>query len=80
MHAPAPLVYRCPICGAEVTVLGEPKGHFSPRCCGKDMALLARRVRIYFCPQCGAQVMLVTPGQGDFQPRCCGLDMLIKAA
>ena len=78
-HA-GPKVYRCPICGAEVTVFGESKGRFHPRCCGKDMALLARQTRVYFCPQCGAQIMVVTPGRGDFQPRCCGLDMLIKAA
>ena len=78
MHEP--LVYRCPVCGAEVTVLGLAKGRFCPRCCGKDMALLVRQTRVYFCPQCGAQIMVVTPGRGDFQPRCCGLDMLIKAA
>ena len=78
MHAP--IVYRCPICGAEVALLGESRGHFSPRCCDRDMVAIARRVVIYFCPQCGAQIMVVTPGRGDFQPRCCGLDMLIKAA
>ncbi|MCY2929332.1 MAG: hypothetical protein NTV86_07515 [Planctomycetota bacterium] len=76
----APIVYHCPICGAEVTMLGECKGRFAPRCCGKDMLPQTRRVMVYFCPQCGAQIVVMTPGRGEFQPRCCGLDMLIKAA
>ena len=72
MHAPAPLVYRCPICGAEVTVLGESKGDFHPRCCGKAMALLARQTTVFFCPQCGAQIMVVTPAGGIFNPAAAG--------
>lgn len=76
----APVVYHCPICGAEVTRLGESRGHFAPRCCGRDMMPQTRQVMVYFCPQCGAQIMVMTPGRGEFEPRCCGLDMLIKAA
>lgn len=74
------LVYRCPICGAEVTVLAAKMGRFGPRCCGKNMMLTPRRLVMYFCPHCGAEIAVVCAGEGDLRPRCCGQDMLLKAA
>ena len=65
-------VYRCPVCGAELTVLAPHTGDFQPHCCHVPMVLTGRRVRFYVCPHCGAQVAVIRPGTGEFTPVCCG--------
>jgi len=74
------LIYRCPVCGAEVGVVASRMGSFVPRCCDKDMILQRRRLIFYVCPVCGAEIAVLAEGTGQFVPRCCNVDMLSEAA
>ena len=77
---PRGLVYRCNICGAEVTVLAFDMGRFAPRCCNAPMQPREGRAEFYQCPVCGAELAVVKPGTGEFRPRCCNTDMQRMAA
>ena len=68
-------VYRCPICGAELTVLAVGPGDFAPRCCNTAMRPQTRRLVFYRCPVCGAEVAVLVDGTGPFEPRCCNTAM-----
>jgi len=68
-------VYRCPVCGAEVSVIRGGGGVLAPRCCNQPMALLPQLHIVYHCPVCGAEVMVLHRGAGDFAPRCCNRTM-----
>ena len=75
------IVYRCPICGAELTVVSFKSGAFAPRCCHTAMVRLEGRTSFYRCPVCGAMVAVVHPGEDSlFAPRCCNTAMLRVAA
>jgi predicted RNA-binding Zn-ribbon protein involved in translation (DUF1610 family) len=74
------LVYRCPVCGAELTVLATRHGSFHPVCCNVAMSPLARRLAFYACPVCGSEIAIVQPGAPGFKPVCCRTPMLARAA
>jgi desulfoferrodoxin-like iron-binding protein len=73
-------VYRCPVCGAELSVLAGRTGDFAPVCCDRPMERLPRRLAFYVCPVCGAEIGVVRAGEGSFLPRCCDTDMRLAAA
>ena len=77
-------IYRCGICGAEITVLVRRHGQFVPRCCNSQMILQPKQqANFYVCPICGAEIALVRTGRTGpktLQPRCCNTDMVAKAA
>ena len=73
-------VYRCPVCGAEVSVIAAGSGWLAPLCCNRVMALLSLPHDSYCCPVCGAEVMVLKSGSGNLAPRCCNLDMDLRAA
>lgn len=73
------LVYRCPVCGSEVLVVGSRMGEFAPRCCNQAMRLMPQRAVFYGCPVCGAEIAIVRKGRGEFAPRCCNTAMLRRA-
>jgi Zn finger protein HypA/HybF involved in hydrogenase expression len=70
------LVYRCPVCGSEVIVVGTCMGEFTPRCCNQPMRVTRQRALFYWCPVCGAEIVIVRKGRGAFTPRCCNTPML----
>jgi predicted RNA-binding Zn-ribbon protein involved in translation (DUF1610 family) len=74
------VVYRCPVCGAEVMVLVRQHGRFDPRCCNTAMRPRLRRVRFFLCPICGAEVASLLPPSATFRPRCCNVSMVPMAA
>ena len=74
------LVYRCEVCGAEVSVIAHRMGVFAPKCCNKEMVCLARQLAFYRCEICGAEVAVVKKGTGVFTPRCCNEEMEQEAA
>ena len=76
---PRGLVYRCPLCGAEVVVLARRFGTFTPRCCNRDMVPLRHKLTFYVCPVCGVEVAVVKMGSRSFTPRCCNEDMSLAA-
>ncbi len=69
-------VWRCPVCGAEVSVIRAGRGALAPRCCNRPMELLARRHATYCCPICGSEVMVIREGSNAPEPRCCNRAML----
>lgn len=74
-------VYRCPVCGAEVTVVSPVAcGGMRLRCCDTPMEPLPGRAVFYRCPVCGAQVCLVIDGGGERRLICCHTDMQRIAA
>ena len=77
---PRGLIYRCPVCGAEIAALSSRMGNFAPRCCYRDMISQPRRLIFYVCPVCGAEIGVLAKGSGRFVPRCCNTDMLLEAA
>ncbi len=77
---PRGLVYRCPVCGAEVAVVGDRMGAFEPVCCGTPMQPVKRRLAFYRCPVCGAEVAALVETEGVFEPRCCQQPMVRLAA
>ena len=68
-------VYRCLICGAEVTVIQGMRGELTPRCCNEPMTLLPRHSRAFRCPVCGAEIVVVAQGPGELAPQCCNEPM-----
>lgn len=77
---PAGLIYRCPVCGSEVIVVGTCMGEFTPRCCNQSMRLMTQRAVFYRCPVCGAEIVIVRKGRGAFSPSCCNTPMVLHAA
>jgi len=74
-------VYRCLICGAEVTVIEGTHGVLAPRCCNEAMTRLPQSRRAYHCPVCGAEIIVVRQGPGLLAPQCCNEPMeIIKVA
>jgi len=71
-------VYRCLVCGAEVSVIRGGEGDSAPRCCNEPMTLLPRLHRTYFCPVCGAEVMVIRQGTALPTPRCCNCPMIAR--
>ena len=53
-------VYRCGVCGAEITILVSTHGEFVPRCCNTDMHVQWERVTFYQCSVCGSQIVVLT--------------------
>ena len=73
-------VYRCPVCGAQVAVVGAQMGQFSPRCCNVAMDPWLTRLQFYVCHVCGAEIGVVGSHGANFHPRCCNTNMLLDAA
>ena len=73
-------VYRCEVCGAEVTVISGHAGRLRPRCCNRAMTPRPGRLVFYVCPVCGSEVAVVQEGSGDLRPHCCNKAMVRKAA
>ena len=76
----AGLVYRCPVCGSEVIVVGNRMGDFAPHCCNQPMRVMTQRTVFYHCPTCGSRIVIVRKGRGVFEPRCCNIAMVLDAA
>ena len=73
-------VYRCPVCGAELSVLADRAGDFAPVCCSRPMEPQDERLAFYVCPVCGAEIGVVHAGESSFRPRCCDTEMRLDAA
>ncbi len=69
-------VYRCGVCGAEVSVVKGGQGELAPRCCNQPMALLPVLHVAWFCPICGSELLVLKEGGGALAPRCCNTPMV----
>ena len=69
-------VYRCPVCGAELTVIYPGTGCLGAICCNRPMELLGRVSPIYRCPLCGAELTVINQGStARLGPICCNRPM-----
>jgi len=65
------LIFFCPVCGAEITVICDGKGHLGPMCCNMKMVAKGSVTTFFSCARCGAEVMILTLGVGNTTPKCC---------
>lgn len=71
-------VYRCPVCGAELSVIKAGKGGLKPICCNKEMILLKRINTVYVCPVCFSELMVISGSDKKIKPICCNKKMIKK--
>ena len=64
-------VYRCPVCGAEVSVIRRGSGCLEPFCCNVPMELADTVNPISRCTMCGTEAMTIKKGEGKLEPFCC---------
>ncbi|MEE9543953.1 MAG: hypothetical protein V3V95_09275 [Thermodesulfobacteriota bacterium] len=65
-------VYRCPICGAEVSIMRHGKGHIGPYCCNEPMELTDQIYLIFRCSMCGSEMMAIKEiDVGKLELYCC---------
>ena len=69
------IVFNCDICGAEITILNDAEGDFTPKCCNKLMKSQKNKLLFYHCDVCGSELAVLEKGSGDFLPKCCNQDM-----
>ncbi len=72
-------VYRCPVCGAELSVIASGSGILEPICCNRKMELQERINPVYLCSSCGSELMLIVDKGGKLEPLCCNQKMNRKA-
>ncbi len=71
-------VYRCPVCGAEVSVIRHGKGVLGPYCCDEAMELIEQINTISRCTLCASEIMTIKEEpKGKLEPFCC--DKLMAA-
>jgi len=73
-------VYRCPICGAETSVIAAGEGQLAPRCCNREMLLCHDLHTAYVCPVCGSEILVLKEISGTLEPYCCNELMQKKEA
>ncbi|PLX44429.1 MAG: hypothetical protein C0609_05525 [Deltaproteobacteria bacterium] len=64
-------VFKCPVCGAEVMVVGAASQELDPHCCNTSMLPKPRVHEVYHCAHCGAEVALVSGSAEHLDPYCC---------
>jgi predicted RNA-binding Zn-ribbon protein involved in translation (DUF1610 family) len=74
------VLYRCPVCGAEVMILVRQHGAFEPRCCNMAMLKILRQPAFLVCPICGTQIAVWRPQAPGLSLRCCNEPMRHMAA
>lgn len=65
-------VYRCPVCGAEVSVIRHGKGSLGPVCCDEAMELADQINTIFRCTLCATEIMTIKEEpEATLEPFCC---------
>ena len=70
-------VYRCPICGAELSVIrmGKSSG-LHPHCCNEPMEFVGSINPTFRCGVCGSEVMCVSGESEKLELSCCNGQMM----
>ena len=71
-------VYRCPVCGAELSVIRGGRGRLRPICCNTEMVQLKTINHVYVCSVCGSELMVIRGGIKTLNPVCCNKKMRLK--
>ncbi|MEE8574211.1 MAG: hypothetical protein V3T30_02260 [Thermodesulfobacteriota bacterium] len=69
-------VFRCPICGAEVSVMRRGKSAPGPHCCNEPMELIEEINAIYRCPVCKSEIMVIAEMSKSLNSKCCNRKMI----
>jgi len=72
---PVGSVYRCPVCGAELSLIRPGGGHLAPVCCNRNMELLGKVSTVYHCSVCRCAVMHIVDRGGKLSLLCCNKSM-----
>lgn len=67
-------VYRCPVCGAELSVIKGGSGELKPICCNTEMIMLEPINTVYVCSVCRSELMVIKNGK-NLEPICCNKKM-----
>ena len=70
-------VYKCPVCGAELSVIRNGNGRLKPICCNTEMTALEAINTIYACSVCFSELMVIRGGK-NLEPICCNKKMIKK--
>lgn len=70
-------VYRCRICGAELSVIKSGSGRLRPICCNTEMTALKAVHTVYVCSICFSELMVIRGGK-NLEPVCCNKKMIKK--
>ncbi|HHL39390.1 MAG TPA: hypothetical protein ENJ37_02680 [Deltaproteobacteria bacterium] len=68
-------VLRCPVCGAELSIVLPGGGRLAPRCCNEPMELTDRINPVFVCSVCGCELMHIAGPGRRLAPRCCNEPM-----
>ena len=72
-------VYKCPVCGAELSLVRVVGKGPTPRCCNTEMELTGRVNPVLVCPVCGCELMVIRGEVSSIAPRCCNTSMQMAA-
>lgn len=68
-------VYRCPVCGAELSVIKGGNGILKPMCCNTEMIMLKKINTVYICLVCFSELMVIKGHGKKLNPICCNKKM-----
>ena len=71
-------VYRCSVCGAELSVIKGGSGNLQPICCNKEMIRIQTINTVYVCSVCFSELMAIKGDAKNLQPICCNKRMIKK--
>ena len=64
-------VYRCPVCGAELSVVSSVGSELRPRCCNTQMEATEHVNEVRVCGVCGCELMVIMGTGASLSPLCC---------
>ncbi|MBI3397959.1 MAG: hypothetical protein HY026_01780 [Deltaproteobacteria bacterium] len=67
-------IYRCPVCGAELSVIKSGSGELKPICCNTKMIMLEAVNTVYVCSVCRSELMVIKDVE-KLEPVCCNKKM-----
>jgi len=73
-------IFRCAVCGAEITVVRGGGGSIAPVCCNQPMNRREGLMHIYHCDVCGAEVAVLVGEEKEMKLVCCNEPMKLITA
>lgn len=68
-------LYRCPVCGAELSVVSSVGAELRPRCCNTQMEATEHVNEVLTCSVCGCELMVIVGMGESLSPLCCNTSM-----
>lgn len=64
-------VYKCPVCGAETTVIKPKSDDLELHCCNTFMKIQPRINKSFKCKTCKSEIMVIRNDDANLDPHCC---------